>query len=339
MTRLTCHRRRHNGSEEARCSASRETVPVHAAPRDREQRIDGIGLDVVALPPGRPGPPVDQPQACSTLAPASERDRNAQLMGEGLEDRWFRISSCDAQRPADVLAVHDGLDQTCREGGRRRPREIGCFLKCRECELLLGPKRFSDIQRDVIGIGPAVLTQRLQELEASGIAQPRRMLGPGRIDVYELTEWGYGLEAVNTALSLWAVDSPALQREAGMSPDTVVLAMRAHSRPAPGCAGERRVALSLTDSRRQDTQPVTYLARMSARATTIDRSLEPEPTDAQVWATTQDWKAAVIGGAPLELLPHVFVSGSHDTVRELIEATALSGSAGRADQQPRSDLV
>ena len=195
-------------------------------------------------------------------------------------------------------------------------------------ELLLGPKRFSDIQRDVIGIGPAVLTQRLQDLGASGIVRRRRLRGPGRIDVYELTEWGYGLEAVNTALSLWAVASPALPREADMSPDTVVLAMRAHSRPVPGCAGERRVALNLTDSRRQDAQPVTYLARMSARATTIDRSLEPEPSDAEVSATTEDWKACVIGGVPLERLLDVRVSGSDDTVRQLIAATSLSGPPG-----------
>jgi DNA-binding HxlR family transcriptional regulator len=195
-------------------------------------------------------------------------------------------------------------------------------------ELLVGPKRFSDIQRDVIGIGPAVLTQRLHDLEASGIVRRRRLPGLGRIDVYELTEWGYGLEAVNTALSLWAVGSPALPREADMSPDTVVLAMRAHSRPVPGCAGERRVALILTDSRRQDAQPVTYLVRMSARATTVDRSLEPEPTDAEVSATTQDWRACVIGGVALERLPNVCVSGSDDTVRQLINATSLSGSPG-----------
>jgi DNA-binding HxlR family transcriptional regulator len=195
-------------------------------------------------------------------------------------------------------------------------------------ELLLGPKRFSDLQRDVMGIGPAVLTQRLQDLEASGIVQRRRLPGPGRIDVYELTEWGYGLEAVNTALSLWAAASPALPREADMSPDTVVLAMRAHSRPVPGYPGERSVALILTDSRRQDAQPVTYLARMSAQATTIDRSLEPEPTDAAVSATTQDWKACVIGGVPLQSLPNVRVSGSDATVRQLINATSLSGSAG-----------
>lgn len=193
-------------------------------------------------------------------------------------------------------------------------------------ELLLGPKRFSDIQRDVIGIGPAVLTQRLHDLEASGIVQRRRLPGPGRIDVYELTEWGSELEAVNTALSLWAVTSPALPREADMSPDTVVLAMRAHARPASGGRGERRVELVLTDSRRQEAQQASYVARMTARATTIDRSPEPQPTDAQVSATTRDWKACVIGGVPIEALPDVRVSGNGDTVRELIDATSLSGA-------------
>ncbi|MGC0251580.1 winged helix-turn-helix transcriptional regulator [Pseudactinotalea sp. Z1748] len=194
-------------------------------------------------------------------------------------------------------------------------------------ELLLGPKRFSDIQRDVIGIGPTVLTQRLHDLEASGILQRRRWPGPGRIDVYELTGWGYRLEAVNTALSLWAVTSPGLPREADMSPDTVILAMRAHARPASGGRGERCVALVLTDSRRPDARPVTYVARMTARATTIERSPEPQRTDAQASATTRDWRACVIGGAPLEELPDVRVSGDESAVRELIVATSLSGAS------------
>lgn len=190
-------------------------------------------------------------------------------------------------------------------------------------ELLLGPKRFSDIQRDVIGIGPAVLTQRLHDLETSGVVQRRRLPRPGRIDVYELTEWGYGLEVVNTALSLWAATSPALPREADMSPDTMVLAMRAHARPAAGAPDERRVALVLTDSRRQDPELVTYLARMSAQSTTIERSPEPEQTDAEVSATTRDWKACVIGGVPLRQLPDIRVYGSDDTVQQLIAATSL----------------
>ncbi|MCL3859625.1 helix-turn-helix domain-containing protein [Actinotalea sp. K2] len=192
-------------------------------------------------------------------------------------------------------------------------------------ELLLGPKRFSDIQRDVIGIGPAVLTQRLHDLERYGIARRRRLPAPGRVDVYELTEWGHALEAVNTALSRWAVASPALPREAGMSPDTVVLAMRAHARPVPGCADERRVVLRLTDSRHENAQPVTYLARVSERATEVGRSPEAVVAHAEVRASTADWKACVIGGVALERLPEVHVSGDVDAVRALLDATSLEG--------------
>lgn len=191
-------------------------------------------------------------------------------------------------------------------------------------ELLLGPKRFTEIQRDVIGIGPGVLTQRLHDLESSRILQRRRLPAPGRVDVYELTEWGHELEAVNTALSLWAVASPALPRDADMSPDTVVLAMRAHARPVPELADERRVALHLTDSRYDDAEAVTYLARMSKRATRISRSSEPSPAHAEVSATTKDWKACVIGGVALEDLAGVRVAGDNDAVHALIEATSLN---------------
>ena len=190
-------------------------------------------------------------------------------------------------------------------------------------ELLLGPKRFSDLERDVLGIGPAVLTQRLHGLVANGVAQRRRLPGPAHVDVYELTEWGYGLEAVNMALSLWALSSPAFPVDAGMSPDTVVLAMRAHARPVSGWPGERRVGLHLTDSRRRDGQPVTYVARISQRGTRIGRSYEPGPMDAEVSATTKDWKACVIGGVPLNSLADVRVSGSDDVVRQLVGATSL----------------
>ncbi|MBD7919949.1 helix-turn-helix transcriptional regulator [Cellulomonas sp. Sa3CUA2] len=197
-------------------------------------------------------------------------------------------------------------------------------------ELLLGAKRFSEIQRDVIGVGPAVLTQRLHELETGEVLRRRRL--PSRVDVYELTEWGRELEAVNTALSRWAVASPALPRDADMSPDTVVLAMRAHARPAPGLADERRVALHLTDSRHDDSEPVTYLATVSAHGTRVERSAAPGPVDAEVHATTRAWKACVIGGAPLANLADVRVTGDEPVVRALVGATSLEDRAERVGE-------
>lgn len=192
-------------------------------------------------------------------------------------------------------------------------------------ELLLGPKRFSDIQNDVIGIGPSVLTRRLHELESAGIVRRRRLPGVGHVDAYELTDWGYGLEAVNTALSLWAVHSPQLPLEADMSPDTVVLAMRAHARPLPGIPQDLAVNLHLTDSRREDADPVTYLAHLSTDATTIDKRPEPyDGVDAQITATTKDWKACVIGGVELDAVATIIVTGDKKAATALLTATSLS---------------
>src|SRR5690606_16061004 len=139
-----------------------------------------------------------------------------------------------------------------------------------------------------------------------------------------LTDWGRRLEAVNTALSMWAVASPGLPVEADMSPDTVVLAMRAHARPVPGYRRERRVSLTLTDSRRDEAEPVGYLAVMPEVGTTVDRAPEPGGTDARVEATTRDWKACVIGGIPLEKLADVRVEGDQEVVERLVRAVSLA---------------
>lgn len=195
-------------------------------------------------------------------------------------------------------------------------------------ELLLGPQRFTDLQRDVHGIGPGVLSQRLQSLEAAGVVQRRRAPGPGRVEVYELTPWGYRLEDVNTALSRWAVASPGLPRDADMSPDTVVLAMRAHVRPLPALARTLRVLLHLTDARVPSAEPVTYVAHVGPQATRVERldaapAPGAAPVDAEVAATTRAWKACVIGGAAPGDVPDVQVTGDADAVRHLLAATRL----------------
>src|SRR3712207_5935038 len=45
-------------------------------------------------------------------------------------------------------------------------------------ELMLGPKRFSDLRADLPGISANVLTQRLEGLEAAGIVARRRLPHP-----------------------------------------------------------------------------------------------------------------------------------------------------------------
>ena len=45
-------------------------------------------------------------------------------------------------------------------------------------ELMLGPKRFSDLRADLAGISANVLTQRLEGLEAAGLVVKRRLPPP-----------------------------------------------------------------------------------------------------------------------------------------------------------------
>src|SRR3954468_5553856 len=75
-------------------------------------------------------------------------------------------------------------------------------------ELMLGPKRFSDIRADLPGISANVLTQRLEGLERDGIVVRRRPPPPASGQVYELSEWGYQSLPVMGALGRWAVRSP-----------------------------------------------------------------------------------------------------------------------------------
>ncbi len=92
-------------------------------------------------------------------------------------------------------------------------------------ELLLGPKRFTDLRAGLQGISPNVLTQRLEELEKVAIVRRRKMAPPAGAWVYELTEWGMQLESVVISLGRWAARSPFLP-EGFLGVDSLILSFR-----------------------------------------------------------------------------------------------------------------
>src|SRR3954452_21679463 len=67
-------------------------------------------------------------------------------------------------------------------------------------ELLLGPKRFTDLRDGLPNVSPNVLAQRLRELEDGAIVRRRKLPPPAASSIYELTEWGQELKPI--ALSL-----------------------------------------------------------------------------------------------------------------------------------------
>ena len=75
-------------------------------------------------------------------------------------------------------------------------------------ELLLGPKRFTDLRAGLPGISTNILADRLETLEMSGVAHRRTLPPPAGSRVYELTGWGEELGPVVEAIGRWGVRSP-----------------------------------------------------------------------------------------------------------------------------------
>ena len=92
-------------------------------------------------------------------------------------------------------------------------------------ELMLGPKRFTDLKRGLPTASPNVLSQRLDELEAEGLIVRRELSAPYGGFAYELTERGRELEPVLIALARWG--SRAQPVPAGdLSDDALLFALR-----------------------------------------------------------------------------------------------------------------
>lgn len=104
-------------------------------------------------------------------------------------------------------------------------------------ELVYGPKRFSDLRRD-IGMSPNVLTQRLAELEAGGVVRRRKAGGA----LYELTDWGRALHPMLLQLCRWGAQ--ALHRpEGALTVDALMLLLEASF--VPERAAELRASYEL----------------------------------------------------------------------------------------------
>ncbi|HEX2102717.1 MAG TPA: winged helix-turn-helix transcriptional regulator [Solirubrobacteraceae bacterium] len=95
-------------------------------------------------------------------------------------------------------------------------------------ELLRGPKRYTDLSAGLPGIGTNVLATRLRELEAAGVVARRKLPPPAASTVYELTEYGAGLEEVLHAMARWGARSLGLPRhDEDLDPEWGLNAFRA----------------------------------------------------------------------------------------------------------------
>jgi DNA-binding HxlR family transcriptional regulator len=99
-------------------------------------------------------------------------------------------------------------------------------------DLLVSPKRFTDIKRGLPRIPSNILSSRLKELEGAGVIERRVLPRPDGSVVYELTDYGQELEHIVLALGRWGartLGEPSPQDV--VTVDSLIVAMRSTFRP------------------------------------------------------------------------------------------------------------
>jgi len=192
-------------------------------------------------------------------------------------------------------------------------------------ELLLGPKRFTDLRAGLPGASPNVLAQRLRELEGAGVVRRRKLPPPAASRVYELTDWGLELEPVVVSLGRWGTRSPSRPRDAELGVDSLILSFRTMFDPHAADGIEASYELRLGEER--------------FRAEVADGRLEVERGGAERPDATIETDAATLAALVYEGLPlaealrsgEVKVEGDESAVERFLSLFPLPEPAATAE--------
>jgi len=180
-------------------------------------------------------------------------------------------------------------------------------------DLLRGPLRFTDLQRELGGITPKWLSLRLRDLEAAGIVARDAQLGRREV-WYTLTPKGRDLAPVVEALSVWGVEHAIRPPQ----PDEPVHPVQTTSGIA-GYLNKRGVRLA---------RPATWLLRFApdrawsvgfdGSAWSVQRG--EREADLLIEATPEAWVTFLL--APPDerrrLLPDLHVEGPPEQIEALV---------------------
>ena len=172
-------------------------------------------------------------------------------------------------------------------------------------ELLLGPKRYTDLRRGLPNASPNVLAERLRELEQAGVVRRRKLPPPAGSRVYELTDWGRRLEDTVIALGRWG--APVAGGAPVRSADSVVLSLRAQLDPGDLQA---RFELRAGDDR--------FRIELADGAITAERGSADRP-DATIEADPDTLDAVLRGRRPLT---DAKIEGDAAAVERLVRLSA-----------------
>jgi DNA-binding HxlR family transcriptional regulator len=184
-------------------------------------------------------------------------------------------------------------------------------------ELLLGPRRFTDLMAGLPGISANVLAGRLKDLEQEGMVARRTLPPPAASAVYELTPEAAGLVSVLATMAEWGMTmlgEPRAHDE--VRGEWIVLGL-AVTAPAPDVADGTTYELHIDDEvlhvqvRESNLQPHHGPADDPDAVLTMDAMAL-----ADLWAGRLDVDDALAAG-------RVTVDGDEDAASRLL--TSFSG--------------
>jgi hypothetical protein len=160
-------------------------------------------------------------------------------------------------------------------------------------ELMLGPKRFSDLRASLPGISANVLTQRLTDLEQAGVVKRRKLPPPAPAQVYELTPWGYESEPIFQTLGRWAARSPSHDPTLPLSSVSLFLSFRTMVDPKRAQGFKAKLGFRVGDE--------TFMVRIAGGR--VEAARAPiEDADVIFTGTPPMIAATVYAGQPLQQL-------------------------------------
>lgn len=199
----------------------------------------------------------------------------------------MKLEKVTTKRQSETRRVYDDACGTAH--GLELVGDRWALLVMRE--LLLGPRRFSDLRRDLPGISANVLTQRLEELEQRGLARKVRLPPPAARDAYQATPWGLEIEPVVIALGRFAARSPGHDPTLPLSPVSLMLSFRTMLDEKKARGFDGRIGFRLGEE--------SFTARVRKQKIRVARA-EPDGADALITGTPEGIAAVVYGGAPTE---------------------------------------
>jgi DNA-binding HxlR family transcriptional regulator len=189
-------------------------------------------------------------------------------------------------------------------------------------DLLMGPKRYTDLRAGLPGIATDILTARLRTLEQAGFVRRRELPRPAPATVYELTD--DALQLRHAILALGRVGMPTLGGpEAGedVRPERMVLGLRVSFRR------DEFAELTETYELNIDGEPFT----VDVGAGLVDTRPGPASSPAMRLRTDADTFIALLTG---ELAPSVALAddraaleGEREVLERFIEAFGFAQAA------------